>query len=136
MRRHLHLLATIGIVSMLASACATPTGEPPSPPTRAPGPGPRSLADTVELARADAARRSGAPLEQITVVAAESVTWNDGSLGCPQPDLLYTQALVPGYRIRLRGPGQSFYYHASARGELVLCPPGRAAEPVPRDGSR
>jgi hypothetical protein len=49
---------------------------------------------------------------------------------------MYTQALVPGYRVRLRGPAGEMDYHASARGALVLCPPGRAASPLPDDARR
>ena len=63
--------------------------------------------------------------------SAESVTWSDGSLGCPQPGVMYTQALVPGWRVRLRGPAGEMDYHASLRGAQVLCPLGRATPPVP-----
>ena len=34
--------------------------------------------------------------EQLVIVRAESVVWNDGSLGCPEPGMMYTQALVNG----------------------------------------
>ncbi len=33
------------------------------------------------------------------VVSAENVTFSDGSLGCPQPGVSYTQALVDGMRV-------------------------------------
>ena len=92
------------------------------------------LETVVRAARADAAQRAGVPLEALQVLDAVAVTWADGSLGCPQPGRLYTQALVPGYRIRLKGPAGVLDYHASARGGLVLCPPGRAVAPVPQDG--
>jgi uncharacterized protein (DUF885 family) len=85
----------------------------------------------VQAARTDAARRTGVVAESLALISAESVTWSDGSLGCPQPDVLYTQALVPGYRVRLRGPDGEMDYHASARGALVLCPAGRAVDPLP-----
>ena len=32
-----------------------------------------------------------------TLMRAERVEWNDGSLGCPEPGIAYTQAIVPGY---------------------------------------
>ena len=89
------------------------------------------LEDAVQAARADAARRMGVAVEPLVLLSAESVTWSDGSLGCPRPDMMYTQALVPGYRVRLRGPGGEMDYHASARGALVLCPAGRAVDPLP-----
>ena len=85
----------------------------------------------VQAARADAARRTGVGAESLLLISAESVTWSDGSLGCPQPGMMYTQALVPGYRVRLRGPDGEMDYHASARGALVLCPAERAVDPLP-----
>jgi len=78
---------------------------------------------------ADARQRSGDA--EARVVAAVAVTWSDGSLGCPEPDRMYTQALVRGWRIRVAAAGQDLDYHASLRGHWVLCPPGRAKAPVP-----
>jgi hypothetical protein len=85
----------------------------------------------VAAARADAAQRSGLSPAQIELVSLRSVTWSDGSLGCPQPGMAYTQALVPGYRILLRAGAQTWHYHASLRGRPVPCPPGQAREPLP-----
>ena len=121
------------LVCVLAGACASEAGGPVPP-------GPLrhaiSLEDAVQAARADAARRTGVAAETLVLLSAESVTWSDGSLGCPQPGVMYTQALVPGYRVRLRGPAGEMDYHASTRGALVLCPPGRAAAPLPDDVRR
>ncbi|HSI52576.1 MAG TPA: hypothetical protein VK981_01320 [Ramlibacter sp.] len=89
------------------------------------------LKATVAAARADAAQRSGLPAAQLAVVSAESVTWPDVSLGCPKPDMMYTQALVPGFRVRLKVGKEVWDYRAGERGGLVLCPPGRAQEPLP-----
>ena len=116
------------LVCALADACAAAGGGavPPAPAAASHG-----LEDAVRAARADAARRTGVAAESLALVSAEDVTWSDGSLGCPQPGMSYTQALVPGYRVRLRGPAGEMDYHASARGALVLCPPGRAADPLP-----
>ena len=83
----------------------------------------------VEPILADARQRSGDASAH--VAAAEAVTWSDGSLGCPQPDRMYTQALVRGWRIRVAAAGQDLDYHASILGNWVLCPPGRAKAPVP-----
>jgi len=87
----------------------------------------------VHAARADAARRIALAADSFELVGAERVTWRDGSLGCPQPGMSYTMALVPGYRIRLRGAGQLLDYHASVRGALLLCPADRSVEPLPGD---
>lgn len=64
-------------------------------------------------------------------VRTESVTWRDGALGCPSSDRMYTQALVPGWRIVVTDGSRSATYHASRSGRWVLCPPGRAQEPLP-----
>jgi hypothetical protein len=48
---------------------------------------------------------------QIEVVLAQRVTWPDGSIGCPEPGMMYTQALVEGYRIVLAVDGEEVAYH-------------------------
>ena len=58
------------------------------------------------------------------------MTWPDGSLGCPQPGINYTMALVPGYQIIVRAGEQRLDYHATRRGHFVLCPAGLAVEPA------
>lgn len=58
---------------------------------------------------------------EIEVVAYEPVTWNDGSLGCPQPDTMYTQALVDGYMIQLRAGGKTYNYHGEFGADPFLC---------------
>lgn len=93
-----------------------------------------TLESMVEAARADAQRRLAPGSPALQVVGTERVTWNDGSLGCPQPGRMYTQALVPGWRITLRSGTETFDYHASTRGGLVLCPANLSVEPRP--GSR
>lgn len=113
-----HRRVVAGLLVAMTGACAAP------PPAGSPE-------AAVQAARADAARRTGVAASSLELIAAEAVTWSDGSLGCPQPGMMYTQALVPGYRVRLRGPGGEMDYHASARGALVLCPAGRALDPVP-----
>jgi hypothetical protein len=94
---------------------------------------PADLKRMTEAALVDAARRTGRDPATLKVISAESVVWPDGSLGCPEPGMAYTMALVPGYRIRVDAGGSEFDYHASARGQLVLCPPGRASAPLPAE---
>jgi hypothetical protein len=67
--------------------------------------------DRVNRAIADLATSTGADPAVIVVVSEEGVTWRDGSLGCPQPGMVYTQALVGGYRIVLRVHGKEVTYH-------------------------
>ncbi len=84
---------------------------------------------------ADASRRVGLSAEQMKVASAQAVNWRDGALGCPQPGLSYTQALVPGWRVELVAPGAAtLLYHVSRRsGAWVWCPRERAQPPAAGD---
>lgn len=64
---------------------------------------------------------SGGGRADVEVVKAEAITWNDGALGCPQPDVMYTQALVPGYQVIFGIGGKTFDYHLADSGFFVLC---------------
>ena len=89
-----------------------------------------ALSVVIAAVLADAAARTGEPPTSLEIVSAAAVTWADGSLGCPQPGMNYTMALVPGYRIQVRAAGQVLDYHASRRGYFTLCPAGRAVDPI------
>ncbi len=84
----------------------------------------------VALALDDAARHTGLPKERLAVTNMEQVTWRDGALGCPDPGMMYTQALVAGFRITIDAAGQLLDYHTDQRSRVLLCPPGRAKPPL------
>lgn len=89
-------------------------------------------ADLLAKMIADLAGRLGIAETEVSVVQAESVTWPDGAMGCPQPGMAYTQALVDGYRVVLLAAGESYPYHANDRGTFFLCePPGIPGKPLP-----
>lgn len=92
-----------------------------------------TLQSVTDAVRADASQRTGLDVAKLEIQESVAVTWADGSLGCPQPGMTYTMALVPGYRIRIKAGQQILDYHASARGYWVLCPSGRAVDPSLRD---
>jgi hypothetical protein len=70
---------------------------------------------------ADLAGRQGVGPSAITTVSVAEVTWRDGSIGCPQPGVAYTQALVPGIRVVLELDGQRYEYHAGGSRTIFLC---------------
>lgn len=78
---------------------------------------------------------TGATRDEVTVRLAQSVTYNDGSLGCGRPGQNYTMAIVPGYRVILVYDGQQFDYRATEKGFFMLCerpslsPPGGNSKP-------
>jgi hypothetical protein len=112
-----------------ANAQSPPPAATSMPPTL-------TLQQAVQTALADAGRRTGLAIDMLQVDSAAAVTWRDGALGCPQPGFAYTQALVSGYRVRIRASGQPLDYHAGLRGPVVLCPADRAEEPLSDDDAR
>jgi hypothetical protein len=126
----------LGIVALAACAADAPPASPPGPAEVSSMPVVTSVASVTEAALADAAQRTGRSRADLKVLSAEAVTWPDGSLGCPQPGMMYTQALVPGYRVRIEVGGQVLDYHSGRSGRPGLCPAGRSTEPIPADASR
>ena len=63
---------------------------------------------------------------QIVFEFAEPVTWNNGSLGCPEEGHFYTQALVPGYRIGFRVGNDLYTLHTNGSGSSVVSPDFRS----------
>jgi hypothetical protein len=78
---------------------------------------------------ADASDRSDVDVAEIDIVLAEQVTWPDGSLGCPEPGQMYTQALVDGYQVVVNAGGEELDYHVGSGGSFSLCENG-----LPRGG--
>jgi hypothetical protein len=72
----------------------------------------------------DLSERTGVSQEKISVVQAQEIIWNDGSMGCPKPGVFYTQALVNGFQVILEVGDQKYDYHASETGYYVLCESG------------
>lgn len=139
------LLALVGVV-----ACSTADPTPESSGTESPQPptatettvnameaempdqrqsGPR-IEEVINAARRDLAERRSVLDEDIDLVNAQRVTWGDGSLGCPEPGMMYTQALVPGFFIHLRSGDDEFFYHAGRDGRPMYCPADRSKPPV------
>ncbi len=116
-------LPDVTTTSDLTTSTTTPTVESTMP--EIPQSNPETAPETVvEKAVLDLVDRTAASPETITVVAAESKTWPDGSLGCPQPGMSYTQALVDGSRVLLETDGRLYAYHAGPDGEPFLCESG------------
>jgi hypothetical protein len=119
----------LGVAAMgLFAACAPVQSQ--TPPAMEATVAVVSLQSVTEAALADAARQTGIERARLTVLEAQAVTWQNGSLGCPEEGMAYTDALVPGYRVRIQAGDRVLDYHASARGGVMLCPEGRAVDPI------
>lgn len=117
-----------------------PSPEPAPPPDDSPATSPAEEAPVtgevpdsmLDPVLADAAERTGAATDALDVTRAEQVQWSDGSLGCPEPGMFYTQAIVLGYHVEVTAPGGiELDYRLDDRGRFRLCDTG----PFTRPGS-
>ena len=67
--------------------------------------------------------------DQLVIARAQSVVWSDGSLGCPEPGMEYTQALVNGYWVVVEAAGKKYDFRVGGGGSFRLCPPGQGQPP-------
>ena len=129
-------LALLLASSALLASCGAPdegadqpTTDPPVAeettvdPTTSPSgtPAPRDVVRAVD----DLAASLGVDASEVEVVSVEEVTWRDGSRGCAQPGMAYTQALIDGSRITLRAVGRTYEYHSGGSQ-----PPARCDKPT------
>jgi hypothetical protein len=49
------------------------------------------------------------------------VTWPNGALGCPEPGTMYTQSLVPGFRVVAKTSSGELLYHTDTQGDVRNC---------------
>ncbi|PKH42241.1 hypothetical protein SAMN05192575_10750 [Nocardioides alpinus] len=123
MTASLRLPLFVGSLVMLV-ACGAQT-EPPSAeettveptPSASPAPG----TDAVGSAVGDLASTLAVDPASVEVVSVEEVTWRDGSRGCAQPGMAYTQALIDGSRITLRADGRTYEYHSGGGRPPTRC---------------
>lgn len=120
---------------LLLSACtmpATPSSTPspqvsrfqttdPLPSTAAPVGTATNLPEArLAAIRADLTTRK-VKADELKVVSVESVTFNDGSLGCPQPGVQYTQGQVDGMKVVVDVAGRSYDYRFGRTDTPMLC---------------
>lgn len=70
------------------------------------------------------------PAANISVESVEPMEWSDGSLGCPEPGKIYTQALVAGYMLMVSDGSQTYELHTNEDGSnAVVCENGSPVQP-------
>jgi len=134
LRPVLTLLATIIVLAACTAgggADGTSGAQPTSPANGSAEPGasgappttngsslPASITDPIV---ADAATQLGVEPSAVTIVEAKAETFSDGSLGCPEPGMMYTQAIVDGYQVVVEANGTQLDYRGSAPGKFRIC---------------
>lgn len=80
--------------------------------------------DAIEVAVATLARELNCAAGEISLAEVRPVTWPDSSLGCPEPGMMYTQVLTPGYQIKLVRANKPYIMHTDRGHRAVHCPDG------------
>lgn len=97
------------------------------PPSTAPSTVPETGSDVlppgvVEAILLDVADLTGVDIEQITVALVEEETFNDASLGCPQPGEVYAQVITPGFEVIVQADNIQLDYRVDEQtGSFKLC---------------
>ncbi len=73
-------------------------------------------------ARKDLADRLGVRDSEIQFLSSETRTFSDGSLGCPEPGVMYTQAQVDGWVMTFAIRDRRYTYHTDLH-RTIPCPP-------------
>jgi hypothetical protein len=124
MRRVSVVLVVAGLLVACGNDESGAGGTPSMTPTSRSSQSPESPAPSggpVDQAKADLTKRLGVDPAQVTVISSAEVTWRDGSLGCPEPGMYYTQALVPGTQTILEVDGKQYHYHSGGQRAPFLC---------------
>lgn len=113
--------------SMRPAPTLAPTPRSPDLPGATPPPVSAVPEAFLDAILEESASLSSVDVSQIIVTRAGAVTWPDGSLGCPQPDMTYTQAVVDGYWVVVQAGGDEYDFRVGSTGDFRLCQqrPGR-----------
>lgn len=88
-----------------------------------PTPNPNNSISAMEnVARAvlaDAAKRTGKPVSELTVSEIKQQDWSDGCLGLLEKDSVCTQAIVTGWRVVVGGDRQNWVYRTNMSGSVI-----------------
>ena len=130
----LRTLLIIGATTILAAACTASgggaAGSAGEPSVAAPAPSSQPAASSADVSLpaeildpivADAAARLSVDPAAVSIVSAVPETFSDGSLGCPEMGVMYTQALVDGYHVVVAANGSQLDYRGSVPGQFRLC---------------
>jgi len=104
----------------ISTVIPDPSG-PLAPVTPVPGDGTSVPQGILDAVLADAAARTGVAVADIAVVGAAAVTWPNGALGCPQPGMMYTDMIVPGYHVIVEAGGRRLDYRFGMNVAPSLC---------------
>lgn len=130
------LTLTVALAGCTGAETAAPAaGAPETPPRSMPKPVPDVPPAVLARLYEEVERESGVSRDRIELVRAESATWNDGALGCPQPNQAYAQMIVQGWWVILRAGREEYDYRIDHNQRHRRCTGATKQPPIvyPRD---
>ena len=100
------------------------TNQSPNLATLEPIPLTLELKNLIQIAVNDLADRISVEPDQIELINITEATWQDTSLDCPQPGVMYAQIINQGYSIILKGMDELYEYHTGSNNLVVYCRSG------------
>ena len=92
---------------------------------------PTEVKPAYQAALTDLTKRNQVTANGVKLAGYQFTQFSDSSLGCPQPNTMYSQVITPGYILNLEANGQTFEYHTNLAGtRAVLCGGLRLPPPV------
>jgi len=76
------------------------------------------------VARSKVATQLGVDITEISVVSSQEVQFNDSSLNCPQPGMMYAQVITEGYQVVVSAKEQSYDVRVTGDYALICKTPG------------
>jgi hypothetical protein len=119
----------IGICSLslfLSNACSSQTQSPAA--TSAD----QQLSPYEELARSKVAEQLGVETTELSVLSSQQVLFNDSSLNCPQPGMMYAQVITEGYQVFVVAEGKTYDVRVTGEYALICETPGNMPAAKPR----
>jgi hypothetical protein len=96
-----------------------------------PPPGARqSKAKLIHDISLDVSKRFGVDIGDVALIEIEEIVWTDGALGCPAPDVKYSQEPVSGFRVVVKLHTTEYTYHTKGFETFIWCNGGIPVVPV------
>lgn len=80
---------------------------------------PTELTTLIAEIKSDLAERTEDTIPPL--ISIEKMTWEDSSLGCSQPDMMYMMMLVEGYKVIFGTDETTYHYHTAGTNRFILC---------------
>ena len=84
-----------------------------TPPTTSASAAPQPAQGLAAMAGGFLADKLGVSAADLTLVSSQRTEWPDASLGCPQPNIAYAQAITPGYTLTFNHKGAAYEVHSN-----------------------